>query len=84
MSAATHISNPQPTRQPTPRESDFLAAVTGYYETKGYAPSLRDIAGTLGVSHSRAAGLAKELVRDGFVTHEKAVPRSWRVVELGT
>ena len=64
----------------TDRQEQIVAAVATLTARHGYAPSLREVAGAVGVHPSRAARLANVAVRKGYLRHAPGVARSWRVV----
>jgi hypothetical protein len=67
-------------RSPTAREAELLHAVDAYTLSKGYPPTIADVAIMIGLSHTRTACLARSCVRRGWLAHERRVARSWRVV----
>jgi SOS-response transcriptional repressor LexA len=64
------------------RQRDLVEAVKEFQSTRGYAPSLRDLAAALSVSTTRAANLAERAAKAGALRHEPHVPRSWRLVDI--
>jgi SOS-response transcriptional repressor LexA len=65
----------------TPRQQQFLAAIERLTATRGFPPTLRELAAELGVHESRSLQLARNLVRRGHVARDYRVPRSIRVVK---
>lgn len=72
---------PPPDRGPTQIQLKILDAVKSITEEKGYAPSVRDIMRAVGLqSPSSAAHQIDQLQAKGFLTRDKRVPRSIRLV----
>lgn len=57
-------------------------AIGAYWQEKGYAPSLDDIANRLGRPGTRGAiqQIVERLVRKGFVSRAHGIPRSLRCI----
>lgn len=62
------------------RQRDLLDAVEHLTRQRGFPPSLAEVAEHLGISHARAAQLARFCVERGRLAHDRRVARSWRVV----
>lgn len=65
----------------TSKQQDFLNYLTGEIRSRGYAPSLRQAAADLGVSHGAVARLIKALEDKGYVNREGRYSRDLRVLE---
>ena len=66
------------------RKAEVLAGIALFEANNGYAPSYRDVAEYVGVSHSLVYGYVKELQADGLIhaTHAK-VSRALRLTDAG-
>ena len=64
----------------SPRQEQLVDAVSRLTAQRGFPPSLKELADTIGVSLCRAKSLADVAVRRGFLLHDPRVARSWRVV----
>ena len=65
----------------TSRQGDVEQFIRDYHETKGYGPSVRDVAAWLGISVNGAAGHLKALRGKGRITWDEGIARSMRVVD---
>lgn len=62
------------------RKAQTLAAVELFYQEQGFAPSYRDLAEYMGMSHSAVHTLVKALRADGLI-HERP-PQTSRSIAL--
>lgn len=61
----------------------MLLLVDAYGQLYGVAPSLRDLARTLGLTHGGAASIADACRRRGWLTWQVGRPRTIRVTPAG-
>lgn len=66
------------------RKLQALDVIKRYFATWGGSPSLSEVAAELGVSRQRVNQLIHRLERDGLIAHTRGVPRSLRLVPIGT
>ena len=64
----------------TPRQRDCMRAIASWMEAKGQAPSNTELAAELGVSAASVSTMLGRLEKDGWITREKGVSRSVRIV----
>ncbi|MNC01364.1 LexA repressor [compost metagenome] len=70
------------TKQLTKRQAEAFELIKGYITTKGYAPSITEVADLLKLkSRSTAHALVKKLVQKGYLTKTDYVVRTLRLVE---
>lgn len=63
----------------SPRQVDFVQAVSQLTRACGFAPSLWELAVHMGISVSRAHKLAVETAARGHVIRDERIPRSIRI-----
>lgn len=64
----------------TPQGARLVAAIRGYYDEHGYAPSVRDLMTRTGMSSTSVVTYwLRKLRADGLVDYEDRVPRSIHV-----
>lgn len=64
----------------TTRQATVEQFVREYHETRGYSPSVRDVAAWLGISAMGAMGHLRALKRKGRILWDQHTPRSIRLV----
>lgn len=64
------------------RKAQALAFITDYLLRSGHSPSVGDIAGALGVSHTRAKELVRQLSGDGAIVRAPGAQRAISVPGL--
>lgn len=64
---------------PTPREKELLGFILKFDASKGYAPTLYEMAESLKVSRTRVSQLIEQLYEKGLVDRE---PGAFRTVRL--
>jgi Mn-dependent DtxR family transcriptional regulator len=67
----------------TPRQSQYLAAISAVSERLGYAPSLAEVAAEVGTKTQSAATAVISLERQGYVARGYATARSLRLTPAG-
>ena len=66
----------------TTRQLGVLAFIIDYLDDKGYTPSMRDIADSLGgVSTNAVEGHLKSLEKKGYIARTPRIARSLRVLK---
>ncbi|MGG0718651.1 transcriptional regulator [Robertmurraya massiliosenegalensis] len=64
------------------RQNEILITITGYMKTKGYAPSIREIAKLVKLaSTSTVASHMEKLKEKGYLTWEPGQPRTLQLLE---
>lgn len=65
----------------TPRQGEALKFIETFIETKGYSPTVRELAAGLGLrSSSTASTLIDQLIAKGYITKEEDGPRTIRII----
>ena len=64
----------------TPRQRDCMNAIADWMESNGEAPSNTELAAELGVSSASVSTMLGRLEKDGWITRQKGVSRSVRIV----
>jgi repressor LexA len=67
----------------TPKQQRFLEYLVAEIKGNGYAPSLREAATTLGISHSAAAQYIKTLENKGYIQRDGRYGRDIIVLDKG-
>lgn len=70
-------------KQPSPRERDLLGFIDRFEKSKGFAPTLYEMAEGLDVSKTRVAQLVGELVAKELVERIALAHRSLRLTAAG-
>jgi repressor LexA len=65
----------------TSRQGEVERFIRDYHKTKGYGPSVRDVAAWMGISVNGASGHLKALRGKGRITWDEKTPRSLRIVD---
>ena len=67
----------------TARQSEVLAAIASSIADRGYPPSIRELAGLVGLSVEFPNGITghvRALIRKGYVSRDAGVARGLRVI----
>jgi repressor LexA len=62
--------------QVTPRQVQLLSTIAGFQTSRGYSPTIGELAGRLGISRTTAFEHIEQLRRKGLVSHLPKVARS--------
>jgi SOS-response transcriptional repressor LexA len=65
----------------SPRQQQLCQTIETLTASRGFPPSLREVAAEMGVHYTRVAQLAASVEARGALLHEPRVARSWRVVK---
>jgi repressor LexA len=65
----------------SPRQAQLCKTIDRLAKSKGYPPSLQEVADEMGVAVSRVFQLARSTERRGALARTPGIARSWRVVK---
>jgi repressor LexA len=65
----------------SPRQAEICQFIADFHRKRGYSPTFRDIAASVGVSLGTAAAHIRALKNKGAVTWENKTARSIRIVK---
>ena len=63
----------------TPKQAVLITVLIDYTIEHGYPPSIRNMAEKLGKGRTTVASMLHRLERQGLVSHEWGLVRTWRV-----
>jgi len=66
------------------RERELLAAIVAGQQAKGYAPTRRELAGTIGISTTRVQQLVDACVQRGYLARVPRTARAYIVQKYPT
>jgi len=64
----------------SPKQAALVAAIRRLTDSRGFPPSVEELASDLGVSKTRIEQLAAVCQAKGVLSRERRVARSWRIL----